>query len=221
MIFRKVLSWILRFFEAFFAFLFFYLIVTIFGHNFTTGEKPNNGSIVIYVQNNGIHTDICLPVNTKDIDWRSFLPTSDYPNAKEFEYVAIGWGDKGFFLDTPTWAELKASTAFNAAFLKSPTAMHVEYTGIPEINENRKKVRISRENYRKMIAFVKKQFDLKNGKVQLISGKGYSERDNFYEAHGSYHAFNTCNRFTNGALKAANVKTGVFVLFPDGIMKWL
>lgn len=218
---RKIISWLGRIFEFIFAFLFFYLIVTIIGHNFTVGDSSQSGPITIYVQNNGIHTDVCLPVNSEVINWDSFIPKSDFPDARNFEYVSIGWGDKGFFLDTPTWAELKFSTAFNAACRNSPTAMHVEYSGVPEINENRKKVTISEENYQKLIVFVKSQFVLKQGKVDLIKGKGYTERDNFYEAHGNYHAFNTCNRFTNQALKAANVKTGFFVLFPDGIMKWI
>lgn len=45
----------------------------------------------------------------------------------DFNYIAFGWGDKGFYLDTPTWADLKFSTAFKAAFWMGQSAMHTTY----------------------------------------------------------------------------------------------
>ena len=43
------------------------------------------------------------------------------------EYLAFGWGDKGFYLDTPEWSDLKASTAFKAAFALGNSAMHTTF----------------------------------------------------------------------------------------------
>ena len=42
-------------------------------------------------------------------------------------YISIGWGDKGFYLDTPTWAELKLSTALIAGFGLGNAALHITY----------------------------------------------------------------------------------------------
>ena len=148
-------------------------------------------------------------------------PVGSHTNNLEFDFVTIGWGDKGFFLDTPTWAELKVSTALNAAFLPSTTAMHVKYSGEPKVSETRKKVYLNRKAYLKMVKYIKKSFHTKNNEVELIGGKGYSNDDNFYEANKSYHMFRTCNRWTNRALKEANIKTGVFALFPNGIISHL
>ena len=116
---------------------------------------------------------------------------------------------------------MKASTAVNAAFLPSPTAMHVAYSETPKVNENRKKVTISKSAYKKMIKYIKSSFKLKEGAIEIIPNKGYSDHDNFYEAKNSYHMFRTCNIWTNEALKSAGVKTGVYALFPDGILKHL
>lgn len=204
--------------ELFIAFLFFYLIVVIYGAIIPFGGNKQSGDVLIYVQSNGIHTDICLPVETDIMDWKNFIPNKHYPNAEGYEYITLGWGDKGFFLDTPTWGELKVSTALNAAFLPSPTAMHVAYSCEPELNENRRAVRISKRNFKRLISFVKGSFRLKNKAVQLIEGKGYTPNDNFYEANNSYHLFNTCNSWTNKALKTAEIKTGIFALFPDGVI---
>lgn len=218
---RKIAKAIGIFFEVFFAFLFFYAIVAMYGAIIPTGEIKPKGDLYIYVQSNGIHTDVCLPTQTKEVNWLIFLPQEHYTNNSAFDFVTIGWGDKGFFLDTPTWAELKVSTALNAAFLPSTTAMHVKYSKEPVVSETRRKVFLDRGDYLKMVKYIKRSFKTKNDVVELISGKGYSYDDNFYEANESYHLFRTCNRWTNRVLKEANIKTGVFALFPNGIISHL
>jgi hypothetical protein len=51
------------------------------------------------------------------MDWGKELPFDNTISKRyDFSYVSFGWGDKGFYLDTPSWAELQPSTAFVAAF---------------------------------------------------------------------------------------------------------
>ncbi len=207
--------------EVFIAFLFFYGTIAMYGAILPTGEVKSKGELYIYVQSNGIHTDVCLPTQTDDVNWLLFISPEHYSKNFSFEYVTIGWGDKGFFLDTPTWADLKVSTALNAAFLPSTTAMHVKYSKEPKVSTTRKKVFLDREDYLKMTKYIKRSFKTKDNAIELIGGKGYSNDDNFYEANKSYHMFRTCNRWTNRVLKEANIKTGVFALFPNGIISHL
>ncbi len=192
-----------------------------YGAVIPTGELKQNGDLYIYVQSNGIHTDVCLPAITKEFNWLDFVPKEDFLNNQSFDFITIGWGDKGFFLDTPTWAELKVSTALNAAFLPSTTAMHVKYSREPLVSETRKKVFLDQKDYLKMVKYIRNSFKTKRNLVELISGRGYSVDDNFYEANETYHLFRTCNRWTNRVLKEANIKTGVFALFPNGIISHL
>ena len=60
---------------------------------------------------NGVHTDLVVPIKSAEIDWSKEIPIEN-TNSKStnFNYLSIGWGDKGFYLDTPTWADLKFST---------------------------------------------------------------------------------------------------------------
>lgn len=218
---KKIIKYGSRFFELFFAFLFFYLIISLVGGAVAVGELKQEGEMYIYVQSNGVHTDICLPVKTEQINWLDFIPASHFPDNKNFDFIAIGWGDKGFFLDTPQWSDLTVSTALNAAFLPSPTLMHVEYNKEPLETPNRKRVYLSRKDYANLIKFIKSSFVVKNNSVELMESCGYRNCDNFYEAHHSYHLFRTCNRWTNLALKSAGIKTGIFALFPDGILSHL
>jgi len=218
---KRLLIGASRFLEVFFAFLFLYLTIAIYGAVIPVGNLDKKGDITIYVQTNGVHTDVCLPVITAQMNWLEFIPCEDFPEDASFEYIVVGWGDKGFFLDTPTWAELKVSTALNAAFLPSPTAMHVGYIAEPKEDDEHIRVQISKNDYARMVRYVKNSFRLKNGHVDLIAQGGYTKYDKFYEAKHSYHMFRTCNIWTNEALKSAHIKTGIFALFPDGIMDHL
>ena len=214
---RKVLLFPVRFLEVFVGFLLAYLLIVLIGTSFYVGQLGKTEEVAIYVQSNGVHTDICLPAQSAHYDWCNYISKNDFPLNDSFEYISIGWGDKGFFMDTPTWGDLTAKTAVNAVFFPSPTAMHVAYTEKPQENENRIKLFISKEQYMRIIEFVKSSFQAGSDPV-LIEGQGYSNNDNFYEANGSYHLFETCNRWTNKALKAGNIRTSVFALFPDGIL---
>lgn len=204
------------FLEIFLALLSFYIILFIWGMIFYTGSLSKNGDLAIYVRSNGVHTEICMPVENEYQNWLDFIPLDAYKDSARTEFIAIGWGDKGFFLDTPTWAELKVSTALTAVFLPSPTAMHVEYCIEPEKSEVCKKVQISAVQYHKLCRYIKESFDKKRDNVQLIAGYSYGLKDNFYEAKRTYHLFRTCNVWTNNALKSANIRTSIFSPFPEG-----
>lgn len=178
--------------------------------------------VKIYVKTNGVHTDICLPVVNEYVDWRGFIPIADFPDVSKHNYVSVGWGDKGFFLDTPEWSDLTFGTAFSAAFLPSETAMHVAYLETePVLSFNTKQKYVHPDKYQDLIRFIKSSFKTNGEKIDLIPGKGYWKNDNFYEARGSYHLFNTCNAWTNQALKIAGVRTAFLALFSDGIMRHL
>ncbi|HPZ26128.1 MAG TPA: DUF2459 domain-containing protein [Kaistella sp.] len=43
-----------------------------------------------------------VPVKTPEIDWSQQIPFENTLSKRtDFKYLAIGWGDKGFYLDTP------------------------------------------------------------------------------------------------------------------------
>lgn len=84
--------------------------------------------IPIYIYTNGVHTDIVMPVKNELHDWSAKIPFANTTSKKsDYNYVGIGWGDKGFYLDTPTWSDLKFSTAVKAAFWMSESAMHASF----------------------------------------------------------------------------------------------
>lgn len=86
-------------------------------------------TITIYLLSNGMYTDLVLPTQNDFIDWTTKVSPDDTKGKKRGDWLAFGWGDKGFYLNTPTWADLKFSTAVKAAFWMSDSAMHTTYLG--------------------------------------------------------------------------------------------
>ncbi len=180
---------------------------------------PAEGGVTIYVLSNGVHTDIVVPTISEEIDWRQTIdPAAFRADVRQAPYLGIGWGDKGFYLETPTWAELKPSIAFRAAFLPSPTAMHVTYhLQTPQVDDKCHPIRISRAQYRQLIDYIQRSFERQDGIPMLIAGSGYGPTDNFFEAIGAYNLVKTCNMWVVCGLKEIGVRTAVWSPFDKAI----
>lgn len=219
----KILKKLLKYFAIFILSLFAYLlIVTLLSFvsvNYDVAQ--NQEEIPIYILTNGVHTDIVLPIKNEHHDWSSQLKF-EHTKSKDttYQYVALGWGDKGFYLETPTWADLKVSTAVKAASGLSTSAMHVTFYKHLKENQSCKKIQISLENYKKLIAFINESFQTKSGEfLKIETNAVYGKHDVFYEANGSYSLFYTCNSWANQALKAANQKAALWTISDSGIFR--
>ncbi|WP_259108154.1 TIGR02117 family protein [Chryseobacterium sp. JUb7] len=183
-------------------------------------EDGQKKEIPVYIYTNGVHTDIVMPVKTDIQDWSTKIPFTNTKSKKtDYQYVGIGWGDKGFYLDTPTWADLKFSTAFKAAFWLSESAMHCTYYRTIKEGSDCKQIMISKNQYKKLVKFVDDKFDRDpNGNFILIPTNAvYSDNDAFYDAKGKYSFLNTCNTWANDALKAADQKAALWTPSDYGI----
>ncbi|WP_073294708.1 TIGR02117 family protein [Chryseobacterium polytrichastri] len=183
------------------------------------GEKKE---IPIYIYTNGVHTDIVMPVKNDMQDWSKKIPFANTKSKKtDYNYIGVGWGDKGFYLDTPTWADLKFSTAFKAAFWLGESAMHCTYYKTMTEADDCKIIMISRSQYKKLVQFVNDKFDKdQNGNFILIPTNAvYSDNDAFYDAQGKYSFLYTCNTWSNNALKAAGQKAAFWTPTDAGIFQ--
>jgi uncharacterized protein (TIGR02117 family) len=211
---KTIFRYLLRFFAGIIVFILAWLILAFLLPYITISPDPvkEAKTNTIFIRSNGVHTDFVMPVKTEFNDWSELLPYSDYKNTDEtFRYISFGWGDKGFYIHTPTWADLKFSTAFKAAFGLGGTAMHVTYNRYaPKLNENCKKIQISERQYKLLIDYINNSFQKKKSKFILIDHPGYNNNDRFYEAEGKYNLVKTCNAWTGRGLYAIGEKTGIW-----------
>ncbi|MBU6122531.1 TIGR02117 family protein [Hymenobacter siberiensis] len=175
--------------------------------------------VTVFLRTNGVHTDIVLPIKTNQIDWGQSLPIANIPSQDStMRYIAFGWGDKGFYLDTPTWADLKVSTAFVAAFWLGSSAMHTTYFHSLAPGPETIPLHLSHAEYARLIAYIQRSFALDvAGRTQHIAGHSYGPDDAFYEAHRVYSFLYTCNTWTNNALKASGQRACLWTPSDKGI----
>lgn len=59
------------------------------------------------------------------------------------------------------------------------------------------------------------------GEPIVIEDAAFGLNDCFYEAHGTYHCFNTCNCWVGAALRSAGVRCGWFTPLPRSVLVYL
>lgn len=183
-------------------------------------EPSDNNNIPMYILTNGVHTDLVMPVRTSQIDWsKSVLFENTIGKDTTAQWIAFGWGDKGFYLETPTWADLKCSTAFKAATGLSTAAIHATY--YRSLREGKDCIRTSIDSgkYARLIAYIQQSFkrDDNGGIMHIVTNANYGRTDAFYEAKGSYSLFHTCNTWANSGLKACGQRACLWTPFDKGI----
>jgi len=177
--------------------------------------------VELFVRSNGVHVDLVVPVQTDQMDWTRQLPYAHTrSNNPALNYVAFGWGDKGFYLYTPTWAELKPSTALRAGFWLSTSAMHTTFLARPQPGPACVALHLTRPQYARLIAYINTSFERDAAsRPQWIAGHSYGADDAFYEAQRTYSIFYTCNTWANNGLKTAGQRAAVWTPFDTGIMR--
>ena len=220
----KTIKKIFKFIGIFlFALIFYGLLVTLLSFipvnsNQFAIDEPK---VDIFILSNGVHTDIVVPVKNEYYNWSKQIKF-EHTKLKDStaKYIAVGWGDRGFYLETPTWADLKVSTALKATTGLSSSALHTTFYKTMKEDAYCKKIQISTLEYENLVVFVNNSFETNTGKINKIETDAvYGKNDAFYEAKGSYSLFYTCNSWANDALKSANQKAALHTLTDTGIFR--
>ncbi|MEO8517067.1 MAG: TIGR02117 family protein [Flavobacterium sp.] len=218
---KKIFKTIGKTFFGIIAFLLVYVVCVFLISKITVNSdiSQKDKETEIFILTNGVHTDIVVPLKNSTKDWTREIQFQE-TKAKDSlaNYLAFGWGDKGFYLETPEWSDLKASTALKAATGLSSSAMHTTFYKSLSESENCRRIKISTEEYQKLSSFISDSFKRdSNQEVEWISGHNYGKNDAFYEAKGSYSLFYTCNTWANNALKSAHQKASLWTVYDKGI----
>jgi len=202
-------------------------VLTLYGLTaLVLGTWPRNAGFVetpdgipVYVRTNGVHAELILPTRVDGVDWSVEFPARHMRAlAAPTPWVAFGWGDRGFMLNTPTWSDLHPTTAVVALSGLGDGAMHVEYIETPMAYETRR-VRVSAEQYQQLVSYIRSSFVRDpDGKVRQIDAPGYFDTDAFYEAVPTYTFWYTCNEWTRRGLAAAGVKTARWAPFDLAVL---
>lgn len=169
----------------------------------------------VFLVADGVHTDIVVPIKNQIFDWRRILA---YTDANISQYVAIGWGEKEFYLETSVWSDLQVDTALKALSGWNESVMHVRfYPNVPQSNNRTVHMALTLEEYHRLVEHIASQFVLnEQQQAQIIFATNNS--DVFYQAHGHFHVFYTCNTWVNDVLKQSGLPAVVWTPFSYSIM---
>lgn len=187
------------------------LILTFIPVNNKENDAEKNKSI--YLSSNGIHLNIIIPKN--QLDKKLFDGLKHFKNDN---YFSFGWGDKNFYLNTPTWSDLTFNNSIRALFIKSSALIHLNRYST--IQENWLEIKVNQDQLKRINLYIYKSFyfDSQNKKVLLID-KGYANNDDFYEALGSFTCFKTCNSWVNSGFRESEIKACFWTPFDFGLLR--
>ncbi len=170
----------------------------------------------ILLLSNPIHTDIAIPLVGETRTAFAFLAGSGIPvEDSAAEWLVIGWGGRSFYLETPTWADLKPMPVLRALTLDR-SVMHVDIAGaIDEAHPAVTPLQLDAAEFQSLKAFIKASFAGAGGEVEAVPNAGYGAYDRFFEANGYFNAFAGCNTWTAAALRAAGLRTGLWNPLPQ------
>jgi uncharacterized protein (TIGR02117 family) len=183
-------------------------------------HQPAEGGVVIFIRSNGIHTDLVMPKVNAEADWRPYANPEDLrdPRWGAADHVAIGYGAREFYLNTPTWGDLSVGTAFRSMTGGDTPLIHLEHVDRPQREDWQRPIRLTSDQYRRLAAYVRSSFRLDEDGAPIHVPGGYGAADTFYEGDGSFSMFFNCNAWTGAALRAAGVRMGLWTPFEQSVM---
>mgnify|MGYP006146350975 CR=1 FL=1 len=199
------------------------LVIFYAGAGFVGSAVPVNSQwkqaeqgIRIYVIDNGIHTDLVLPASVEGVVWDDLVRPEHLadPTRAAASHLAFGWGDRDFYLNTPTWWDVNPIRIARAFVGAGATVVHVSHIAEPQPGPDARAVVLRPDEYRRLAAFIRGTFG------EGPPARGYGAADAFYVARGGYSLFRTCNAWTGEGLAAAGVRVGKWTPFPSGVMQW-
>jgi uncharacterized protein (TIGR02117 family) len=190
----------------------------------TSQELAGHKTGEILVITNPIHTDIAIPATPEALKKFGFLRDSGLPlDAPEVRWIVFGWGGRAFYLETPSWSELKLVPVLKALTIDR-SVMHVELAGeidrsLPQV----KSIAVSIQAIGGDIPVIERIYsqiaDSFEGETPIaILNAGYGPNDRFYESKGSFNVLIGCNVWAARILRAAGLKTGIWNPLPQSLV---
>lgn len=175
--------------------------------------------VEVFLESNGIHTDIVMPIQSPVLNWATVLPLDELAGGDaRLDHLAVGWGDRVFYLETKNWSDLQLGNALLAISGFDSSLLHLETEMRPRPGQYVRSLRLSQAQYRYLTNRIRTAFATGNGDFGRIAGAHYGRHDAFFAAQGRYSMVNTCNEWVRGVLADTGVDMPLWSPFGTGLL---
>ena len=220
---RRALVWLLRIVAGIVAIPLGYFLIGVILSAVPANvawRQPEQG-ITIYVRSNGIHTWIVMPKVTTGDGLAALCAAGASAESAlgQCRSCRDRLRQSGLLSEHADLGRSLVQTAGLALAGSGTTLLHVEHIDRPRPDEAQRPLRLTPNQYRRLVGFIQRRFRLDSGGRPIpVLGRGYNEWDMFYEANGGYSFVLTCNEWTGRALREAGVRIGLWTPFEQSIM---
>lgn len=179
-------------------------------------QDSEQKTIELLIITNPIHTDIAIPATNEVLRAFGFLGETGLPmDSPQLRWILFGWGGRAFYLETPSWSQLKLAPVLKALTIDK-SVLHAELAGeIDRALPNVKSVSISQGRFNAVLEGISASFADDHPKA--IAGAGYGINDRFYDAKGYFNALFGCNTWASAILRSAGLRTGLWNPLPQSL----
>jgi uncharacterized protein (TIGR02117 family) len=171
------------------------------------------GEPTVYVCTSLAHADIVMPSRDPLIDWNALFPAAGPREPPADAYFAFGWGDLRFFRETPTWADVRLSTAIGALASLNDAALRVIAINVPTGDPDCRPLAVDRAGRQALIDHIRASL-VDGARPRPAARAGFEA---YYIAGGQYGPLRTCNQWVADALAAAGLPHARFAPFSFSI----
>lgn len=189
-------------------------------------QHATDDGVEILLINNGVHVDLVIPLDAPSFRMRPMLEGGNYKtDSNRYTHATIGWGNRNFYLETPTWNEIKVTNVLYAFTGFGETTVHVDLTtdflfGLKR--DRQRLLRLTESQFRSLCEHIEGTLKKdEKGRPLPIDCKPYGDSDCFFEGVGRYHLFRTCNVWVGEGLKQSGVRVGVWTVTPNSLFACL
>jgi len=172
------------------------------------GWRESETGVTIGIDATLAHTELILPVAAAGHNWRASLPPEVFPPGQKPTHLSFSWGERDFFLATPSWSDFEVLRGLRALFASDQSLVHIYRLDGPRGHP----IRLSPAEYARLIAFL--QAEIGTG----TPVPGYGPDDIFLPGTSRYSAIRTCNQWVADALAEAGVKVGSWTPFAQSLI---
>jgi uncharacterized protein (TIGR02117 family) len=186
-------------------------------------NKEKNAIHTVFLMKSGIHVDFLLPISNEFKDWQEEFPISN-TRSKDSTYkkIAIGWGSKDFYMNTPTWDDLTLKIFLISNFGLGSSALQVKYfTDTLPKDSKIVSLKLSDYQYKKLVKYIenslKRSGTTKSSFILPKNPAVMTQNNAYYDAKQTYSLLLTCNTWINNGLKVSGQKACLWTPDAGGI----